>query len=795
MDDPKKHVIDSLKQANNILVTVKNSPTVDQLSACIALTLIVNELGKHGTAVFSGEVPSILDFLEPEKTIEKNTDSLQDFIISLDKAKADKLRYKVEDKVVKIFITPYRVSLSDKDLEFGQGDFNVDVVVALGVHSQDDLDQAITSHGRILHDATVISINTEGGADQDLGSINWVDGSVSSLSELVATFADKLGKDKVVDNQVATALLTGIVAETERFGNAKTKPATMEVAARLLTAGANQELVASELAKPVRPISPVTDNFSDMSALPGLTDMPSATEPKQEEKGGELDIEHSADERPVADASPTTPFVPSMPQPSFDLPPLPAPENDGIGQLTSGFAKENADFEIPQEPAMPSDNGDKDNSPPNDKPDNPGGGQIPPILGPDTPSFPQPPLPTPSSPSEQAGNDQKNGEEQAALDFLKEHKFEYAARQKLEPISRRSDILERTPPQLGPAVATPDGSRPGQPDDSLANSHLALTPPTMGGTLTANLPSDGEDRGTMDALVSQPAPAAPILTHERLKVTVPSSNTAPASIHTAVPPSEAPKRMVVPVTPAAPVPSVPPAPKPAPTAPVAAPAPAPAPITPAPAPKPVAAPQPKPAAVPPAPVVPVSVQAPLATPKAAITATPALRPASESAPEASLLPPEPPKPAAPVTTTPVPTDTSKPSGPAPAMQAEPLKAADVPAAASQPSAQPDVPKPVPGPAPAIQAAPLELGSQSADPINLSQPTASVSPSTASSAEHPPLEAAMQDASRPPAGAMDMPKPPQPTIKLPSPQTASATGAATVSPLAPPPPVPPPLPGA
>src|ERR1044071_8703486 len=125
--DQKQAIADKIKSANNILVTVSANPSVDQLSACIGMALALNKLGKHATAVFSGEVPSTIEFLQPEKTIEKTTDSLRDFIISLDKAKADKLRYKVEDKVVKIFITPYKTSISDKDLEFSQGDFNVDV--------------------------------------------------------------------------------------------------------------------------------------------------------------------------------------------------------------------------------------------------------------------------------------------------------------------------------------------------------------------------------------------------------------------------------------------------------------------------------------------------------------------------------------------------------------------------------------------------------------------------------------------------------------------------------------------
>src|SRR5665647_2519042 len=159
MQDQQKQLVAKLREAQNVLVTVSKNPSVDQLSAAIGLTLALNKLDKHATAVFSGQVPSTIEFLKPEETLEKNTDSLRDFIIALDKSKADKLRYKVEDKTVRIFITPFKASISENDLEFSQGDFNVDVVIALGAHEQQELDHAITEHGRILHDAIVVSIN------------------------------------------------------------------------------------------------------------------------------------------------------------------------------------------------------------------------------------------------------------------------------------------------------------------------------------------------------------------------------------------------------------------------------------------------------------------------------------------------------------------------------------------------------------------------------------------------------------------------------------------------------------
>jgi hypothetical protein len=282
MDSAKSQLIDRLKTANTVLVTVSRNPSVDQLAACIGLTLIVNKLNKHGSAVFSGQIPSTIEFLKPEETIEKNTDSLRDFIIALDKNKADKLRYKVEDQMVRIFITPYRTSLSQSDLEFSQGDFNVELIIALGVKEQDDLDQAITAHGRILHDATVASVNI--GSESSLGSINWSDPQASSLCEIVSDMASILG-DNLLDTQIATALLTGIVAETDRFSNDKTSALTMSASSQLMAAGANQQLVATELAE--------NNSASEMSSPNLQNNSNGDPDDVQVDENGTLSIKHS----------------------------------------------------------------------------------------------------------------------------------------------------------------------------------------------------------------------------------------------------------------------------------------------------------------------------------------------------------------------------------------------------------------------------------------------------------------------------------------------------------------------
>lgn len=244
----KQQVIQKIKENTNILVTVSRDPSVDELSAALGLTLFLNELGKHATAVFSGKIPPAINFLEPNKTFEDTADSLRDFIIALDKEKADHLRYKiVDDAVVKIFITPYRTTITEADLEFSQGDYNIELVLALNVEDSNHLDEALTAHGKILHSADVVTV-TARDIKSSLGAIDWHERNASGVSEMLLELVDELKTVKAtLDEQMANAFMTGIVAVTNRFSNNLTSPRVMTAAADLMAAGANQQLIAAKL--------------------------------------------------------------------------------------------------------------------------------------------------------------------------------------------------------------------------------------------------------------------------------------------------------------------------------------------------------------------------------------------------------------------------------------------------------------------------------------------------------------------------------------------------------------------
>ncbi len=297
----KQQIVERIKNSTNILVTVGNNPSVDALSAALSLTLMLNRLDKHATAVFSGEVPPAISFLEPDKTFENTVDSLRDFIIALDKEKADRLRYKVEDDVVRIFITPYRTVINEKDLQFSQGDFNVELIIALGVEKREDLDTAITAHGRILHDATVVTINS-GGMKSTLGSLDWSDTNASSLCEMLMSLSEAL-QAGLLDQQIATAVLTGIVAATDRFRNEHTSPRVMTMAAQLMAAGANQQLIAAKLEEGHG--LPSAEPAQDGSTALSEGKSQKVNKPKKAKDDGALEIDHDVkpDAEPLPDPS------------------------------------------------------------------------------------------------------------------------------------------------------------------------------------------------------------------------------------------------------------------------------------------------------------------------------------------------------------------------------------------------------------------------------------------------------------------------------------------------------------
>jgi hypothetical protein len=301
-NDVLSQIVDKFESAESVLIALSRDPSLDELAAAIGFCRVVDLMGKHGTAIFSGRAPAALEFLKPENTFESNTNSLQDFIIALSKDKADHLRYKVEGDFVKIFITPYKTSITEKDLEYSHGDYNVDLVVALNVAEPGDLDASLSEYGRILHNATTINITT--GVPGKFGDIEWADPAASSVSEMLVVLTNRLGdKSALIDKDTATALLAGIIAATDSFKSKKATAETFMTSSELINAGADQAMIADNINIPDTPETETTiDEAGDMTINQDYRDE-EPEQPVESEDPTKLVIDRGGDGEALSEVS------------------------------------------------------------------------------------------------------------------------------------------------------------------------------------------------------------------------------------------------------------------------------------------------------------------------------------------------------------------------------------------------------------------------------------------------------------------------------------------------------------
>lgn len=337
-EDAVSKVADKIQHATNILIALSKDPNVDEISAAIALAFVLDQQKKHVTAIYSGQTPNALEFLRPEETFQKDISGLQDFIIALNKSKADHLIYQVEGDYVKILITPYKGQIKKEDLEYSYSDYNVDLVIVFNVNSGSEIDSALSEYGRIMHDAMAINITSS--VPGRFADLEWSDPSKSSVCEMVYDLLSELEIDNT-PQEVATALLTGILSATERFSNNRTKPTTMAVASKLMEAGADQQLISSNILKAETPAvaaenpfatqSPIKNETPAAPATPEAQGTPVTQETQEAPATPAIQETPEASAAPAAQASPAasaaTPEVPAVSQDSAETPQL-TPEQE-----------------------------------------------------------------------------------------------------------------------------------------------------------------------------------------------------------------------------------------------------------------------------------------------------------------------------------------------------------------------------------------------------------------------------------------------------------------------------------
>lgn len=253
INSTQKQVIDLIKRSNKILVLPSAPPDGDSLGSAVALYMSLKKLGKEVTVICSDPVPEVLQFLPNIKAVGNKVITSTDFIITIDlkNAKVDKIKNDIENDKVNIVITPKEGRFSESDVTFNRGAVEYDLIITVDCAELNQLRGFYEQNIELFHQIPVVNIDHHI-SNTHFARVNNVDIMASSTTELLVPLLEEVAKEEkteLIDEDVATLLLTGIITDTGSFQNANTTPKAFDVAANLVSYGARQQEIIQHIYK------------------------------------------------------------------------------------------------------------------------------------------------------------------------------------------------------------------------------------------------------------------------------------------------------------------------------------------------------------------------------------------------------------------------------------------------------------------------------------------------------------------------------------------------------------------
>lgn len=314
---PKQQTSEAIRQADTILITTGQHPSVDQVTAVLALSAVLRKFGKKVSVVISDSLPTQVHFLD-SSMVSQSLSGLRDFIVKVDlkKAEVDKLRYEVQDGKLNVFITPFQGGFDQSDVSFDYGDYHFDLAIVLGVPTHARIDRVYADNQSLFNTIPVLNLDYHR-SNENFGAVNLIESTASSLCEILVALSESL-QTGLIDADIATIMLTGLISSTDRFTASHTTAKSMTVAAQLMAAGARQQSIIKGLYRDNRDSSDRQPAHSDQPARaerPARQDNRPAQHPRQSvpHHADVNPVEHQAIEQPT----PSPIIMPNGPSPSM----------------------------------------------------------------------------------------------------------------------------------------------------------------------------------------------------------------------------------------------------------------------------------------------------------------------------------------------------------------------------------------------------------------------------------------------------------------------------------------------
>jgi len=237
-----------IKDSHHILITFKKDFSIDAVACGLALYLVLKKQNKLvDIACDDFILPKNLKFLPNIDAIVPKVSNLQKFIISVDTSndKIEEFSYNLEGDKLKIFITPKAGSFSKDNIEAESSDYKYDLIFTLDTPDFNSLGKIYQNFTEFFYNTTIVNIDANP-ENEHFGQINLTNMNAVATAEILFNLIITLDKN-LIDKDVATCLLAGLISKTRSFKTSNVTPKTLEIASSLLSAEADRDTIVKSL--------------------------------------------------------------------------------------------------------------------------------------------------------------------------------------------------------------------------------------------------------------------------------------------------------------------------------------------------------------------------------------------------------------------------------------------------------------------------------------------------------------------------------------------------------------------
>lgn len=238
-----------LRGHKQILVCLPAKPTTDAIASGLAMYAVLQKLGKQAKVVAADfALPDNHKFLPKSDEIAHELTALKKFVISIDvsKTSVQDIQYDIQQNRLNIYVTPKTGYLETRDVATSSSDYQFDLIIVLDSRDLASLGKVFEDNAEFFHHTPIINIDHHP-ANEQFGEINFVHVTATSISEIIFELLEHLDSGQLLDEYIATNLLTGIISKTKSFKTNTVTPRSLAIASHLITSGARREEIVKNL--------------------------------------------------------------------------------------------------------------------------------------------------------------------------------------------------------------------------------------------------------------------------------------------------------------------------------------------------------------------------------------------------------------------------------------------------------------------------------------------------------------------------------------------------------------------